>query len=145
MRTLSRIFIVLCVWLATAKADDLPRTPCIDSVVMSRPQPQESDAAVIWYDDFGNLHWFGNKPVSAFKLHSTEEAGRWVCVESRAKLNAPGKHDGLNQLWIDGRLEAERKSLDWRGSYARYGINAVFLETYWNKGLAAGLVGSTIS
>jgi hypothetical protein len=86
------------------------------------------------YNDFGNLHWLGNKPVSAFKLHGTEEVGRWVCVESRAKLNTPGKKDGLNQLWIDGRLEAERKNLDWRGSYDRHGINAVFLETYWNKG-----------
>ena len=86
------------------------------------------------YNDFANLHWLGQKPVSAFRLHSTEEAGRWVCVESRARLNTPGKKDGLNQLWIDGRLEAERKNLDWRGSYDRHGINAVFLETYWNKG-----------
>ncbi len=86
------------------------------------------------YNDFGNLHWLGNKPVSAFKLHSTAEAGRWVCIESRAKLNTPGKKDGLNQLWIDGRLEIERQDLDWRGNYDRRGINAVFLETYWNKG-----------
>ena len=86
------------------------------------------------YNDFGNLHWLGNRPASAFKLHSKEEAGRWVCVESRAKLNTPGKRDGLNQLWIDGRLEAERKNLDWRGRYTGHGINAVFLETYWNKG-----------
>lgn len=86
------------------------------------------------YNDFGNLHWLGNKPVSTLKLHSTEEAGRWVCVESRARLNTPGKQDGLNQLWIDGRLEAERKNLDWRGHYTDHGINAVFLETYWNRG-----------
>jgi len=86
------------------------------------------------YNDFGNLHWLGNKPVSAFKLHSSAEAGRWVCAESRARLNTPGERDGLNQLWIDGHLEAERKNLDWRGSYVRHGINAVFLETYWNKG-----------
>ena len=59
------------------------------------------------YNDFANLRWLGNKPVSTFKLHSTEEAGRWVCVESRAKLNTPGKKDGLNQLLIDGRLEAD--------------------------------------
>ena len=57
-----------------------------------------------------------------------------MCVEARAKLNTPGKKDGLNQLWIDGRLEAERKNLDWRGSYDEHGINAVFLEAYWNKG-----------
>jgi hypothetical protein len=86
------------------------------------------------YNDFGNLRWLGNKPVSNFKLHSTEESGRWVCVEARVKLNTPGQKDGLNQLWIDGRLEAERKGLDWRGRYTEHGINAVFLETYWNQG-----------
>jgi hypothetical protein len=86
------------------------------------------------YNDFDNLHWLGNRPASTFKLHGTEEAGRWVCVEARARLNTPGEKDGLNQLWIDGRLEAERRNLDWRGSYDRHGLNAVFLETYWNKG-----------
>jgi hypothetical protein len=86
------------------------------------------------YNDFPNLHWLGNKPASQFKLSSAAEAGRWVCVEARARLNNPGKKDGLNQLWIDGRLEAERKNLDWRGSYTQHGINAIFLEAYWNQG-----------
>ncbi len=86
------------------------------------------------YNDFGNLRWLGNKPVSQFKLHSKQESGRWVCVEARAKLNTPGHRDGLNQLWIDGRLESERRNLDWRGSYREHGINAVFLEAYWNRG-----------
>ncbi len=86
------------------------------------------------YNDFPNLRWLGNKPASQFRLHSTQESGRWVCVEARAKLNTPGKKDGLNQLWIDGRLEAERKNVDWRGNYTGHGINAVFLETYWNDG-----------
>jgi len=86
------------------------------------------------YNDFGNLRWLGNKPTSRFKLHSTEESGRWVCVEARVKLNTPGEKDGLNQLWIDGRLEAERTGLDWRGSYTEHGVNAVFVETYWNRG-----------
>jgi len=86
------------------------------------------------YNDFSNLHWLGNKPPCAFPIHSTAESGWWVSVEARAKLNTPGQKDGLNQLWIDGRLEAERKNLDWRGSYTGHGINAVFLEAYWNQG-----------
>lgn len=86
------------------------------------------------YNDFDNLRWLGNKPTSTFLLHSRHEAGRWVCVESRAKLNTPGAKDGLNQLWIDGHLEAERRDLDWRGIYTDHGINAVFLEAYWNRG-----------
>ncbi|KAA5543574.1 hypothetical protein FYK55_10180 [Roseiconus nitratireducens] len=86
------------------------------------------------YNDFDNLRWLGNKPASRFKLHGSDGAGWWVCVEARARLNTPGKKDGLNQLWIDGRLEAERRDLDWRGDFDERGINAVFLEAYWNQG-----------
>ncbi len=86
------------------------------------------------YNDFDNLVWLGNSPTSQFPLTSTEESGYWVLVESRVKLNTPGKNDGINQLWIDGRLEVERKDLNFRGNYTKHGINAVFLESYWNKG-----------
>ncbi|MEQ6119674.1 hypothetical protein [Reichenbachiella sp. MALMAid0571] len=86
------------------------------------------------YNDFDNLYWLGNKPASDFQISATEESGYWVLVESRAKLNTPGMDDGINQLWIDGRLEAERKNLNFRGSYTEHGINAVFLESYWNNG-----------
>ncbi len=86
------------------------------------------------YNDFERLKWLGNKPVSDFPIHATEESGYWVLVESRVKLNTPGKSDGINQLWIDGRLECERRNLDFRGNYTKHGINAVFLEAYWNDG-----------
>ncbi len=86
------------------------------------------------YNDFANLKWLGNRPASEFKLHGKDGLGRWVCVEARVKLNTPGKKDGENQLWIDGRLEAERHHLDWRGTFNDRGINAVFLEAYWNEG-----------
>lgn len=86
------------------------------------------------YNDWQAMTWLGNKPVSKFPIHATEESGYWVLVECRVKLNTPGKSDGINQLWIDGRLECERKALDFRGSYTKHGINAVFLEAYWNDG-----------
>lgn len=86
------------------------------------------------YNDFPNLKWLGNRPASKFKLHGSDGLGRWVCVEARVKLNTPGQKDGENQLWIDGRLEAERHNLDWRGTFTERGINAVFLEAYWNEG-----------
>ena len=86
------------------------------------------------YNDFERMKWLGNKPVSDFPLHATQESGYWVFVESRIKLNTPGKSDGINQLWIDGRLECERLHLDLRGNYTKHGINAVFLEAYWNDG-----------
>jgi len=86
------------------------------------------------YNDFKNLKWLGNRPASKFQITSTEESGYWVPVEAHVKLNTPGKSDGESQLWIDGRLEAERKNLNFRGSYTQHGINAVFLESYWNRG-----------
>lgn len=86
------------------------------------------------YNDFDNLVWLGNSPRAKFPLTSSEESGYWVLVESRAKLNTPGKNNGINQLWIDGRLEAERRNLNFRGNYTKHGINAVFIESYWNNG-----------
>lgn len=86
------------------------------------------------YNDWPGLKWLGNKPVSKFPIHATEESGRWVCVEARAKLNTPGKSDGYNALWIDGVLQCDRKNMNFRGSYTAKGINAVFLEAYWNRG-----------
>jgi len=86
------------------------------------------------YNDFGKLRWLGNRPTAKFPFSNPSEAGWWVCVEARVKLNTPGERDGLMQLWIDGRLEAERSGLDWRGRYDKHGLNAVFLESYWNDG-----------
>lgn len=86
------------------------------------------------YNDFPNLKWLGNKPVSPFLLHAADEAGRWACVETHVKLNTPGQKDGVMRLWLDGLLQCDRKGLDWRGVYKDHGINAIFLEAYWNKG-----------
>lgn len=86
------------------------------------------------YNDFANFKWLGNSPKGNFPLHATEEAGRWVCIESRLKLNTPGQKDGYAALWVDGVLDAERKNLDLRGTYTGHSINAIFLEAYWNNG-----------
>ncbi len=86
------------------------------------------------YNDFANLRWLGNNPGSAFQISSTGESGYWVLVEASVKLNTPGRNDGSCRLWIDGRLEAERRNLNFIGGYTAHGINAVFLESYWNGG-----------
>jgi hypothetical protein len=52
MRIRLAVFVILCVCSTAAKADDMLQSPRIDCVIMSRPQPHESDPAVIWYDDF---------------------------------------------------------------------------------------------
>lgn len=86
------------------------------------------------YNDFANFKWLGNSPSGSAPVHSTEESGRWICVEARLKLNTPGKKDGLASLWVDGLLDAERSEMDFRETYEAHGINAVMLEAYWNEG-----------
>ena len=86
------------------------------------------------YNDFDNLSWLGNKPNSAFQISSSSESGYWIMVEANVKLNTPGKSDGSCRLWIDGIADGERTNLNFRGSYSKHGINAVFLESYWNSG-----------
>ena len=50
------------------------------------------------------------------------------------KLNVAAASDGIFEMWIDGALEAQRTGVNWLGTYSAYGINAVFLENYWNTG-----------
>jgi len=102
---------------------------CIDPATGILNSHKVSEA----YNDFAHLKWLGVKNTTT-PIFSTAESGRWVCVESRAKLNTPGKEDGVFQLWIDGRLEASRTDLNWHGKWETFGINALFLENYWNKG-----------
>lgn len=96
-----------------------------------------SEVVTTRYNDFPNLKWLGNSPKGLFPTHGPAERGRWICVEAMMKLNAPGTKDGEARLWVDGRLDAERRGMDFRGAYAGHGINAVFLEAYWNKGSPA--------
>ena len=83
------------------------------------------------YNDWNGMKWLGNSPPGTFQLAT---ADWWVCVEMRTKLNTPGQSDGVNQIWIDGRLDCERQGKNFRGSYTAHTINAVMLESYWNQG-----------
>lgn len=88
------------------------------------------------YNDFAHLRWLG-ADQSETPLFDSGHVGDWYCIEARVRLNDAGQSNGVFQLWIDEVLEAERTSLNWVGSYDDYGINAVFLENYWNDGSVA--------
>lgn len=85
------------------------------------------------YNDFPNLRWLG-AAQGATPLFASAQLGRWHCVEAHARLNDPGQSNGLFELWVNGALDATRDGLNWVGSYAEYGINAVLVENYWNAG-----------
>lgn len=89
--------------------------------------------ATTTYNDFAHLRWLG-AARSATPIFDAAHAGRWYCIEAHARLNDPGRSNGLFELWIDDWLEARRADLDWAGRQREYGINTVFLENYWNAG-----------
>ena len=86
------------------------------------------------YNDFANLRWIG-KSNGTIQVYTPENRQKWFCVEVHMKLNTPGQSDGTFTFWVNDRQEAHRGSLNWRGSYTGYGINAVMLENYVNGGV----------
>lgn len=85
------------------------------------------------YNDFANLRWLGAR-TGTTPIFDAAHVGQWYCIETRVRVNDPGQSNGVFELWIDGNLEARVTNLNWVGSYTAYGINALFLENYWNDG-----------
>ncbi|UCD51671.1 MAG: hypothetical protein JSW27_03385 [Phycisphaerales bacterium] len=85
------------------------------------------------YNDFDHLHWLGHQR-GITPLFATENADTWFCIEAHVRLNDPGQSNGVQEFWIDGKLEARRTGLNFVDTYTDYGINAVYLENYWNAG-----------
>lgn len=89
------------------------------------------------YNDFSNLRWLGFKRGD-IDMFSTSNSGKWYCVEAHAKLNTPGQNDGIFEFWINDTLQNGTYNLNWHGDWnddpSHFGINAIFIENYWNEG-----------
>lgn len=85
------------------------------------------------YNDFNNLRWLGAVKGST-PLFSAALRSSWQCVEAHVRLNDAGQANGIFELWVNGKLDASKSGLNWVGNYSAYGINAVFIENFWNKG-----------
>jgi hypothetical protein len=85
------------------------------------------------YNDFQQLHWLGltrgTTPVFA-----DSSAGRWQCIEMHVRLNDPGEANGVFEVWVNGSPDARKAALNWASTFRTYGINAIFVENYWNAG-----------
>ncbi|MFK7818979.1 MAG: hypothetical protein AB8G99_09685, partial [Planctomycetaceae bacterium] len=61
---------------------------------------------------------------------------KWICCEFMLKHNTPGKPDGEQAFWIDGKLMGHWKEINWRTS-PQLMANAFTLESYvtdrWTK------------
>ena len=85
------------------------------------------------FNDIANFRWLG-QGASSTPVFDAAHVGQWHCIEAHARLNDAGSSNGVNELWIDGALEAQRTGLNFVGAFSTYGINAVFFENYWNAG-----------
>ena len=53
------------------------------------------------------------------------ENNRWYCVKQHAKMNTPGKNDGILRGWIDGQLAFEKTDVRMRD------MDTLKIETIW--------------
>jgi len=64
------------------------------------------------------------------------EKGKWICVEFMLQHNTPGKADGEQAFWIDGKPVGHWKGINWRTSPTLW-ANSLTLESYvtdrWTK------------
>ncbi len=88
------------------------------------------------YNDFAHLTFLGNRKGTV-PIYSTANSGTWYCIESHVKLNDAGQANGISEIWINGTLDVSRTDLNFLGSFSAYGLNAVYLENYWNAGSPA--------
>jgi uncharacterized protein YjdB len=94
---------------------------------------EQGNLRTIGYNDFANLRWLG-AVQGPTPLFASNQVGQWYCVETHVSINDAGQNNGLFEFWINGTLQARSANLNWVGSYNAYGLNALFLENYWNSG-----------
>jgi hypothetical protein len=85
------------------------------------------------YNDFRNITHLSTT-WSKTAVFEQARVGKWHCIEAHARLNDPGRSNGVLELWVDDRAEARQAGFNWIGRFADYGINVVYLENYWNDG-----------
>lgn len=57
------------------------------------------------------------------------ENNRWYCLEQQARMNTPGKNDGILRAWIDGQLAFEKTDLRMR-DIPELRIEAIWINLY---------------
>lgn len=85
------------------------------------------------YNDFDELAWLG-ATRGGTPVFDAAHVGRWMCIETHVRLNRSGSSDGVFRVWLDGEPLVVQEGLNWIGPFRGYGVNAVFLENYWNAG-----------
>ena len=98
-----------------------------DGVPLSRAFTCVGGAGTIACDQFQDEAELIDLGVSAAPAPALDQAERWYCVEAHVRLNTPGSPDGLFEVSVDGRRQILRDDIDWRKTWADYGLNGVRL------------------
>jgi len=69
-------------------------------------------------------HWVWEKDRLGYL-----ENNRWYCIEQFARMNTPGKNDGVLRAWVDGRPAFEKTDLRMRDT-AELKIESVWINVY---------------
>ena len=100
------------------------------------PPPGAWDFYTYWWKmkRSGDGKYWGNSFPP--QTPSIPERGRWYAMEMMVQANTPGKADGRQAFWVDGRLVGDFTGIEWR-STANLKINAFWLMSYvtdlWTK------------
>ncbi len=57
------------------------------------------------YNDFDHLRWLGYKK-GITPIFDEAHDDTWYCIEAHVRLNDPGQANGIQEFWINGKLEA---------------------------------------
>ena len=94
---------------------------------------ENNQANAMGINDWSQMSWIGAiDPLPGQGLYSASRIGEWTCVEVHVKLNTPGESDGVHEYWFNDEYQVGAHNKNFRRSYVDYGINTIFLESYWN-------------
>jgi hypothetical protein len=58
------------------------------------------------------------------------ENNRWYCIEQFAKMNTPGKNNGVLRAWVDGELAFEKTDVRMRDT-PKLKIETIWVNVYY--------------
>lgn len=83
---------------------------------------------------YGDPEWWtqkDNRPISA---SARAQRNQWVSIKQHVKVNSQGKHDGVIEGWVDGKLVYSRDNYHFSNSSKHRMISKFWLDVYYGGG-----------
>lgn len=104
-------------------------------------QPEQRTSGLISYAKhvFSGFAMDGRQEDEVFVIEpdtgeqSVLQSDRWYTIRQRVVMNTPGQRDGIQQIWLDGRLVHTETNLQYRNT-ADLKIDRMFFSTFFGGG-----------